>query len=74
MDTFIREGWKKLIAGIVMLAVIKLIDRFITSNAAALIVEVAAGFAVYCVMILALRDTFISEIVLGKILKRGKSA
>ena len=73
MDTFIREGWKKLIAGIVMLAVIKLIDRFITSNAAALIVEVAAGFAVYCVMILALHDTFISEIVLGKILKRGKS-
>jgi O-antigen/teichoic acid export membrane protein len=74
MDTFIREGWKKLIAGIVMLAVIKQIDRFITSNAAALIVEVAAGFAVYCVMILALHDTFISEIVLGKILKRGKSA
>ena len=74
MDTFIREGWKKLIAGIVMLAVIKLIDRVITSNAAALVVEVAAGFTVYCVMILALRDTFISEIVLGKILKRGKSA
>lgn len=72
MDTFIREGWKKLIAGIVMLAVIKLVDRLITSNAAALIVEVAAGFTVYCVMILILRDTFISEIVLGKILKRGK--
>ena len=74
MDTFIREGWKKLIAGIVMLAVIKLIDRMITSNAAALVVEVAAGFTVYCVMILVLRDTFISEIVLGKILKRGKRA
>ena len=74
MDTFIREGWKKLIAGIMMLAVIKLIDRMITSNAAALVVEVAAGFTVYCVMILVLRDTFISEIVLGKILKRGKRA
>ena len=74
MDTFIREGWKKLLAGIVMLVVIRLIDRFIASNAVALVLEVAAGFTVYCVMILALRDTFISEIVLGKILKRGKSA
>ena len=74
LDTMVREGWKKMVAGIVMLAVIRLIDGRITSNAAALVVEVAAGFTVYCVLILVLRDTFISEIVLGKILKRGKSA
>jgi hypothetical protein len=74
MDTFVREGWKKLVAGIVMLAVIRLIDSLIASNAVALVVEIAVGFTVYCVMILVLRDTFISEIVMGKILKRGKKA
>lgn len=74
VGTLIKEGWKKLAAGIVMLAVILGIDRFISSNAVALVVEVAAGFTVYCLVILALRDTFISEIVIGKILKRKKGA
>ena len=73
-DTIIREGWKKLVAGIVMLAVIRLADSFIASDIVALLVEIAAGFSVYCIVIIALRDTFISEIVFGKILKRKKRA
>ena len=73
-DTLLREGWKKLIAGIVMFAVIKAIDRFIASDLIALLVEMAVGFSVYCIMILALRDTFITEIVFGKILKKKRSA
>ena len=70
VSTLVREGWKKLAAGIVMLAAIKLIDRMISSDAAAILVEIAAGFTVYCAVIVLLRDTFVSEIVFGKILKR----
>jgi hypothetical protein len=57
-----------------MFAVIKVIDRFIASDLIALLLEMAVGFTVYCVMILVLRDTFITEIVLGKILKKKRSA
>ena len=74
VDTLLREGWKKLTAGIIMFAVIKVIDRFIASDLIALLVEMAVGFSVYCIMILALRDTFITEIVFGKILKKKRSA
>ena len=69
-QTVIKEGWKKLAAGIVMLALIKLIDRFVSSNVIALLAEVAAGFAVYCAVVMLLRDSFITDIVFGKILKR----
>ena len=72
IQTLVREGWKKLAAGVVMLAVIKLIDRIIPGNAAALLVEIAAGFAVYCIVIIVLRDTFLSEIVIGKIIGKKK--
>ena len=74
LETLIREGWKKLVAGVLMLAAIKTVDRFISSNIAALIAEVALGFAVYCAVIILLKDTFISEIVIGKILGRRKKA
>ena len=72
LQTLLKEGWKKLAAGIIMLAVIKALDRFITSDLIALAAEVAVGFTVYCIVIAVLRDTFLSEIVFGKILKRGK--
>ena len=72
-ETLFREGWKKLIAGILMLAVIWIIDSRIRSNVIALIAEVAVGFAVYCAVIVLLRDTFLSEIVIGKILRRKKA-
>lgn len=71
-DTLFREGWKKLVAGILMLAVIRILDRFIASDLIALAVEVMAGFAVYCALIVLLRDTFLSEIVIGKIINRKK--
>ena len=74
LETLVREGWKKLAAGVLMLAAIKALDRFITSNIIALIAEVALGFAVYCAVIILLKDTFISEIVIGKILGRRKKA
>jgi len=72
-DTLFREGWKKLAAGILMLAVIRIIDRFIASDIIALVAEVMAGFAVYCALIVLLRDTFMSEIVMGKMIRRKKA-
>ena len=72
-ETLFREGWKKLAAGILMLAVIMLIDRLIESDIIALAAEVAVGFTVYCAVIVLLRDTFLSEIVMGKILRRKKA-
>ena len=73
-DTIVREGWKKLAAGIAMFAVIKIIDRFIASDIIALLVEMAVGFSVYCIVIIALRDSFITQIVFGKILKKKGTA
>ena len=73
-DTIIREGWKKLAAGIAMFAVIKFIDRFIDSDIIALLLEMAVGFTVYCAVITALRDSFITQLVFGKILKKKGSA
>ena len=72
-ETLFREGWKKLAAGILMLAVIMLMDRLIESDIIALAAEVAVGFTVYCAVIVLLRDTFLSEIVMGKILRRKKA-
>lgn len=72
-ETLFREGWKKLAAGILMLAVIMVMDRRIESNIIALVAEVAVGFTVYCAVIVILRDTFLSEIVMGKILHRKKA-
>ena len=72
-ETLFREGWKKLAAGILMLAVIMVVDRRIESNIIALVAEVAVGFTVYCAVIVILRDTFLSEIVMGKILHRKKA-
>ena len=65
------EGWKKLASGVAMLAVIRLIDTAVKNNAAALVLEVAGGFAVYCLVLVLLHDSFISDIVFGKILHRG---
>ena len=72
VDTIVREGSRKLAAGIAMFAVIRIIDRFIASDIIALLIEVAVGFSVYCIMIVLLRDTFITEIVMGKILKKNR--
>ena len=55
-----------------MLAVIRAVDSFIAPDLIALALEVLLGFSVYCLAIAVLRDTFLSEIVLGKIIKRGK--
>lgn len=70
--TLWEEGWKKLAAGIVMLAVLELLDPRIHNDLIAIAVEVLCGVLVYCAVCTVLRDTFIPDILFGKILSRKK--
>ena len=56
----IRDGWKKLIAAVLMFAVIRFIDHFFSSNFIALACEVCLGGAVYIVVMFIFRDTFMT--------------
>lgn len=58
--TIIVLGWKKIIAGLVMLLVIRLIDQVVLSNLLACCIEVVAGLCVYCMVLLLFRDSFIA--------------
>ena len=57
-----------------MLAVIKAIDSLIPFDIIALFAEVAVGFTVYCAVIALLRDSFMTELLMGKILSRKRKA
>ena len=74
VETIARGSWKKLIAGAIMLAVIKAIDSRIPFDIIALFAEVAVGFTVYCAVIALLRDSFMTELLMGKILSRKRKA
>lgn len=63
-----KKLWKKVIAGLGMFGVIMLIDKIITSNIVALIAECAAGFVVYLLILCVLRDGFIKDFVIDKII------
>ena len=64
----VTDGWKKLLAGVLMWAAIFFMDRFISSNFAALCIEVAAGGMLYILLLILLRDRFLMEFVFGRIL------
>ncbi len=69
--TLWREGWKKFIAGASMLCMIKLVDRFLAGNdLIAVIVEFCVGSATYLLLIWLLKDSFVTDLLFGKILKR----
>ena len=74
LDTIVKDSWKKLIAGVIMLIVIKALDGAITSDVIALLAEIAVGFTVYCAVITLLRDSFVTDLLMGKILKRKRKA
>ena len=57
-----------------MLIVIKVLDVIISSDIVALFVEVAVGFTVYLAVVTLLRDSFMTDLVMGKILKRKRRA
>ena len=72
VSTIIKDSWKKLIAGLIMLIVIKVLDGIISSDIVALFVEVAVGFTAYLAVVTLLRDSFMTDLVIGKILKRKR--
>ena len=72
VSTIIKDSWKKLIAGLIMLIVIKVLDGIISSDIVALFVEVAVGFTAYLAAVTLLRDSFMTDLVIGKILKRKR--
>ena len=74
LDTIVKDSWKKLIAGVSMLIVIKALDGAVTSDIIALLAEIAIGFTVYCAVITLLRDSFVTDLLMGKILKRKRKA
>ena len=65
-------SWKKLIAGVIMLIVIKALDGAVSSDIIALLAEIVVGFSVYCAAITLLRDSFVTDLLMGKILKRKR--
>ena len=73
-ETIIKDSWKKIIAGVVMLIVIRALDGIISSDILALLVEVAVGFTVYCAVIMLLRDSFMTDLLMGKVLKKKRSS
>lgn len=74
VETIIKDSWKKIIAGLVMLIVIRAFDGIISSDILALLVEIAVGFTVYCAVIVLLRDSFMTDLLMGKVLKKKRSS
>ncbi|MGX8688047.1 MAG: flippase [bacterium] len=64
-----QDGWKKLLAGIVMMGCILVIDPMIASNKVAVLVEVPLGVMVYFGLTWLLKDRFLMEFILGRMLK-----
>ena len=49
-------------------------DGIISSDILALLVEIAVGFTVYCAVIVLLRDSFMTDLLMGKVLKKKRSS
>lgn len=64
-----QDGWKKLLAGLVMLACILLIDPAITSDKWAVLIEVPLGVLIYFALTWLLKDRFLMDFILGRMLK-----
>lgn len=62
--TLLRVAWKKMVAGVVMLAIILLINLVITNDIIALLTEFLAGITVYCSVLVLLKDDFFIHFLL----------
>ena len=71
--SIIELGWKKMVAGIVMLAVMILVNSNINSMILSAILMIVIGSLSYIIILVILRDSFIAEgkRMLLNILKRG---
>lgn len=59
--TIILKGWKKIISGIAMFCIVRLVGELIPNNIAAVCVEVIAGVVTYCAILLLLKDGFLMK-------------
>lgn len=69
--TLFTRGWKKLVAGAVMLAVLMFVDPLIRGDLAAVAAEVLIGGSVYLLILVILRDSFLCDFVLSRIRKKN---
>ena len=65
-------AWKKCAAAGCMFLVILLVNRLIQKELLSIVIDVAAGAAVYIMVLAALKDSFIERILIGKILKKRR--
>ena len=72
----IRDGWKKLLAAVVMFAAARLIDPLFPANFPALAAEVLLGGSIYIALLFLLRDSFMTgfcmDTVRSVLKKRGR--
>jgi O-antigen/teichoic acid export membrane protein len=61
-----EQGWKKLVAGMAMLAAVLLLGKWIVPDIPAVIVQVVAGIGVYIAVLALLKDPFVGQ--MGKFL------
>lgn len=69
--TFFSQIWKKVISAIVMTIIICLIKLFFDDGLITLIIQIIIGFLVYIFMLVVLKDSFISNIVIPMIKKKS---
>lgn len=70
--TLVQYGWKKLIAGGIMLSVITIIDRVFESDFLTLLLQLIVGGGIYVLTLLLMRDTFVHGMLERLSLKKGK--
>ena len=59
IKTILNLGWKKVIAGFVMLLIIRVFSKLIQDDLLACCVEIFVGLCVYCLLLALLKDSFI---------------
>lgn len=62
--------WKKVLAGIVMFLVTRIIDELISLNSFAVVCEIILGVATYCILLVVLKDSFADFLFREQILNR----
>ena len=68
LSVLAEDGWKKLAAGALMLLVIRFMDPHMGSNLIAVLLEVPVGGAVYLILLYLMRDSFMKDFIMGRIL------
>ena len=69
-------SWKKIVAGLFMAIVVSWLGNMIYSGLLSVVVQIAAGVTVYCIILLVIKDSFIVDVAIPQlkgILNRKRS-